>query len=88
MLVQGHTAWATVLCGAITPKVTLCGIDHGKMDVISIGYGWHQVQLTYLLPHIPQAEFAGHLHFGHHTLGFPDPIQTCLFKYTMAQVFF
>src|SRR5262245_24845037 len=48
------------------------------MGMHSVGLGLCQVQLTYLLPHIARDERDGGLHFGHHTLGFLDPLQAWL----------
>jgi hypothetical protein len=45
------------------------------MGVHSVGLRWRQGQLTHLLAHIPRDEIDGCLHFGHHTLGFLEPIQ-------------
>ena len=48
------------------------------MGVHGVGRGRRQVQLTYLLAHIPRDELNGGLHFGHHALGFLDPLHACL----------
>ena len=48
------------------------------MGMHSVGRGRCQVQLTHLLPHIARDELDGGLHFGHHTLGFLNPLQACL----------
>src|SRR2546423_5988756 len=48
------------------------------MGMHGVGCGRRQVQLTYLLAHIPRDELNGCLHFGYHALGFLDPIQARL----------
>src|SRR5215475_3848556 len=45
------------------------------MGMHGVGRGLCQVQLTHLLPHIARDERDGGLHFGHHALGFRDPLQ-------------
>src|SRR5215813_2532239 len=52
-----------------------CG---NEMGVHSVGRRRRQVQLPYLLPHIPRDKLDGRPHFGYHALGFRDPIQACL----------
>ena len=53
-------------------------IRGNEMGVHGVGHGRRQVQLTHLLPHIPRDELDGRLHFGHHALGFLDPLQARL----------
>src|SRR5215471_18540226 len=48
------------------------------MGVHGVGRGLCQVQLPHLLPHIARDELDGGLHFGHHTLGFLNPLPACL----------
>jgi hypothetical protein len=48
------------------------------MGVHGVGLGLCQVQLPHLLPHIARDKLDGGLHFGHHTLGFRDPLQARL----------
>ena len=48
------------------------------MSVQGVGHRRRQIQLTHLLPHIARDELDGGLHFGHHALGFLNPIHARL----------
>ena len=50
------------------------------MGMHGVGHRRCQVELRDLLPHIPRDELDRGLHFGHHPLGFPNPVQTALTK--------
>jgi hypothetical protein len=52
-----------------------CGNELGMHGV---GHGRRQVHLPHLLVHIPRDKLDGGLPFGHHALGFRDPLQACL----------
>src|SRR5215468_3230968 len=84
----GLKEWSAQAFGPCTQRLSLghCpGCSHAlevirgnQMGMHSVGLGLCQVQLPHLLPDVTRDELDGGLHFGHHTLGFLNPLQACL----------